>query len=104
MEVVNLVQEKLVGDIPFGKKVGKDGKARPLKYKKSEKPNEFEEFVKHVRGVALDSDAPAAVMGIYKELLKYKEQLGKEKVISGDELARQNIEAERQLREGGYIQ
>lgn len=71
--------------------------------KKREGLGALEEFVEHVRDVALDKDAPAAVMGIYKELLKYKEQMGKEKVISGDELARQNIEAERQLKEEGYV-
>lgn len=61
------------------------------------------EFQEHVRKEALSKDAPAAVMGIYKEMLKLSKEMKKGQQIGADELAKRNIEAERQLREGGYI-
>lgn len=42
-------------------------------------------------------------MGIYKEMLKLSKEMKKGQQIGADELAKRNIEAERQLREGGYI-
>ena len=71
--------------------------------KKKESDGDWVEFQNHVRTVALTKDAPAAVMGIYKEMLKLSKEMKKGQVMGADELARRNIEAENQLRKEGYI-
>jgi len=63
------------------------------------------EFQEHVRKEAMKKGVGAAVMGIYKEMLKIER--AERKVgggIGGDEIARRNIQAERELQEGGYIE
>ncbi len=64
---------------------------------------DWNEFQEHVRLEALRSDAPAAVMGIYKEMLKLAREMKKDKSIGADELARRNLQADKELREGGYL-
>jgi len=67
--------------------------------------NPWDEFREHVRGMVINQkDIPAAIHGVYKEMLKLDSSMRKEWTISADELCRRNLEAERQLREGGYIQ
>jgi len=65
---------------------------------------EWEEFQEHIREEAMKKGASSAIMGIYKEVLKINRQMGKREGIGADELAKRNIEAERQLIEGGYIE
>ena len=65
---------------------------------------DWEEFKEQVRTEAMKVGAPSAVKSIYKEMLKIDRAERKgQGVINADEIARRNIEAERQLREGGYI-
>jgi len=71
--------------------------------KKNRPDGDWNEFLEHVRVEALKADAPAAVMGIYKEMLKLSKEMRKGSQMGADELAKRNIEAERQLKEGGYI-
>jgi len=99
----------------------KEGKGRSFKEKRAEYMRDyrkvvakregkgivdFNTFMGHVAEQALQEGAPAAVMGIYKELLKFKAGMEKEGGIgiSADEIAMRNLEAERQLREGGYFE
>ena len=61
------------------------------------------EFQEHVKKLAMEKGAKSPVMVIYKEMLKLNREKGKGGVLSADERARRNKEAERELREGGYI-
>lgn len=63
----------------------------------------FDEFKAHVAGLVRRKDAPAAVLSVYKELLKLEKGYGEAFSLSADEICARNLEAERQLREGGYI-
>ena len=59
---------------------------------------EWDEFKEHVRIEALKGDAPAAIMGIYRDLLKLSLPQSSNG-INPDEMVRRNLEAERQLEE-----
>ena len=65
---------------------------------------DFDEFREHVRIEALRPEAPAAVLGIYKEILKLNVTMKREEGIklTADEIVKRNLEAERQLEESGY--
>jgi len=64
----------------------------------------FDEFKTHVARLALGKKAPASVLSVYKELLRLEHTMsqGSKLRLSADEVARRNLIAERELREGGY--
>ena len=63
----------------------------------------FDEFFTHVRQEALKPGTTAQVKGIYKDLLNMYEAMRQGMTITADEIARMHLDAERELREGGYL-
>lgn len=64
---------------------------------------EWAKFMVHLRKQALREGAPAAVMDLYAVLKGKKiEQMVVKIGLSADELARQSLIAQRQLKDGGY--
>ena len=88
-----------------GKEV-KRGRASKGQLLEREDKVTFDDFRRHVAKLAMQKNVPAAVLSVYKELLKLEQSLSESSQlkISADEMAARNLEAERQLIEGGYIE
>ena len=107
--MVILEKPKESGDIEVSgveKPKNKGGRPKGRKNKKHY-VNPIDELVGTLRRMVVDikgkKELPSSYYQAYRQALDLQSKSGKNWEISGDELARRNLEAERQLKEEGYL-